>query len=212
MQRYADRREAGRILAQSLGDYQSQPQGLILGLPRGGVVVAEEVAQALQLPLDVILLRKLPYPENPEMAVGAIAEDGSLFLNPEFRPGVEQHPKWLQPIIREQMGIIQRRAKLYRSHRHPHPLRAKTVILVDDGVATGATMKVTLHAAQAAGAGKTIVAVPVASPSSVRELQQIADDVIVLEAPAEFYAVGQAYESFDQVSDEEVCEILERNS
>ena len=211
MQVYTDRREAGRVLAQALARYQGHPHGLVVGLPRGGVVVAEEVAQALQLPLDVILLRKLPYPENPELAVGAIAEDGSLLLNPEFRSGVEQHPEWLQPIIREQMGMIQKRAKLYRSHRHATPLRGKIVILVDDGVATGATMKVAIHAAQAAGAGKTIVAVPVASPSSVRELQPMADDVIVLEAPAEFYAVGQAYESFDQVSDEEVISILDRN-
>lgn len=211
MQVYADRREAGQLLAQALGDYRGIKDGLVLGLPRGGVIVAEEVARALRLPLDVILLRKLPYPDNPELAMGAIAEDGSLFLNPEFRSGAERHPEWLQPILREQLGLIQQRAKLYRSHRHPHPLRGKTVLLVDDGVATGATMKVAIHAVQAAGAHQAIVAVPVASPSTVRELQQEADAVVVLEAPLEFYAVGQAYESFDQVSDAEVITILERN-
>ena len=212
MQVYTDRHEAGRILAKALAPYRSLSHGLVLGLPRGGVAVAEEVARALHLPLDVILLRKLPYPENPELAVGAIAEDGSLFLNPEFRSGMEQHPEWLQSIIREQMAVIQQRARLYRCHRHPHPLRSKTVILVDDGIATGATMKVAVHAVQSAGAQKTIVAVPIASPSTVREMQQEADEVVVLEAPLEFYAVGQAYESFDQVSDEQVCEILDRNS
>ena len=211
MQVYADRREAGRVLTQALARYQGHPHGLVVGLPRGGVVVAEEVAQALQLPLDVILLRKLPYPENPELAVGAIAEDGSLFLNPEFDSGTERPPVWLQPIIREQMGIIQKRTKLYRSYRHPKPLHGKTVILVDNGVATGATMKVAIQAVQAAVAGKTIVAVPVAPPSTVRELQRKADEVVVLEAPPEFYAVGQAYDSFDQVSDEEVISILDRN-
>lgn len=211
MQVYADRREAGKLLAQALGDYRGIKDGLVLGLPRGGVVVAEEVAQELRLPLDVILLRKLPYPDNPELAVGAIAEDGSLFLNPEFRSTNGQHPEWLQPILREQMGIIHQRAKMYRPHRRLHPIRGKTVILVDDGIATGATMRVAIHAVQAAGASQTVVAVPIASPSTVREMQSDADSVVVLEAPLEFYAVGQAYESFTQVSDEEVCQILDRN-
>jgi len=211
MQIYADRSEAGRVLAQALTDYRGIRDGLVLGLPRGGVVVAAEVAKALQLPLDVILLRKLPYPDNPELAVGAIAEDGSLFLNPEFRFSNGNQPEWLQPILREQMGIIHQRAKMYRSHRRPHPIRGKTVILVDDGIATGATMRVAIHAVQAAGASQTVVAVPIASPSTVRELQGEADVVVVLEAPWEFCAVGQAYESFTQVSDEEVCEILDRN-
>ena len=211
MQTYADRREAGRYLAQALVDYRGIRGGLVLGLPRGGVVVAEEVAKALQLPLDVILLRKLPYPDNPELAVGAVAEDGSLFLNPEFRHPHGQPPDWLQPILREQMAIIHQRVKMYRSHRRPHPIRGKTVILVDDGIATGATMRVAIHAVQAAGATQTVVAIPIASPSTVREIQNEVDAVVVLEAPLEFYAVGQAYESFTQVTDQEVCEILDRN-
>ena len=211
MQIYADRREAGQVLAQALTDYRGIRDGLVLGLPRGGVVVAAEVAKALQLPLDVILLRKLPYPDNPELAVGAIAEDGSLFLNPEFRFSNGNQPEWLQPILREQMGIIHQRAKMYRSHRRPHPIRGKTVILVDDGIATGATMRVAIHAVQAAGASQTVVAVPIASPSTVRELQSETDAIVVLEAPIDFHAVGQAYESFTQVLDGEVCEILDRN-
>ena len=211
MQPYADRREAGQHLAQALLDYRGIRDGLVLGLPRGGVVLAEQVAQVLQLPLDVILLRKLPFPDNPELALGAIAEDGSLFLNPEYRSTSGQHPEWLELIIRDQMGIIQQRAKMYRSHRRPHPIRGKTVILVDDGIATGATMRVAIHAVQAAGASQTVVAVPIASPSTVRELQSEADAIVVLEAPIDFHAVGQAYESFTQVSDEEVCEILDRN-
>jgi putative phosphoribosyl transferase len=211
MRIYRDRREAGRVLAQALTDYRGNREGLVLGLPRGGVVLAEVVAQALKLPLDVILLRKLPYPENPELAVGAIAEDGSLYLNPEFQSISGQHPEWLQPILREQMAIIHQRAKIYRSHRRPHPIRGRTVILVDDGMATGATMRVAIHAVQSAGASQTVVAVPIASPSTVRELQGEADVVVALETPWEFCAVGQAYESFAQVTDEEVCEILDRN-
>lgn len=211
MQIYADRREAGRVLAEALTDYRGVRDGLVLGLPRGGVVVAEEVAKALQLPLDVILLRKLPYPDNPELAVGAIAEDGSLFLNPEFVSDGGSYPEWLQPILREQMAIIQQRVKMYRSHRRPRPIRGKAVILVDDGVATGATMRVAIHAVRSAGATRTIVAIPIGSPATVRELKGVADTVVVLEAPIDFHAVGQAYESFRQVTDEEVCEILDRN-
>ena len=211
MQLYRDRREAGALLAKALPEYQNQRDGLVLGLPRGGVVVAKEVAKALQVPLDVILLRKLPYPPQPELAVGAVAEDGTTIINEEFRHAVEQQPESLEPIVREQMEIIRSRAKQYRPHRHAHGWKDKTVILVDDGIATGATMKVAIRAVRAAGAAKVVVAVPVAAPSSIRELKTEANEVVCLDAPADFYAVGQAYQSFDQVSDEEVCAILDRN-
>jgi putative phosphoribosyl transferase len=175
------------------------------------VVVAEVVAQALEIPMDVILLRKLPYPPQPELAIGAVAEDGSIFINQEFQNAVEQQPDSLHPIVREQMGVIRNRAKLYRPHRHAHEVRGKTVILVDDGVATGATMKVAIRAARSGGADRVVVAVPVAAPSSIRELQAEADEVVCLDAPESFYAVGQAYENFEQVTDDEVCAILDRN-
>jgi predicted phosphoribosyltransferase len=160
----------------------------------------------------VILLRKLPYPPQPELAIGAVAEDGSILINQEFRNAVEQQPDSLDPIVREQMGVIRNRAKLYRPHRHAHEVKGKTVILVDDGIATGATMRVAIRAVRAAGASKVVVAVPIAAPSSVRELQTEADEVVCLDAPESFYAVAQAYENFEQVSDEEVCAILDRNS
>ena len=211
MTTYRDRREAGQSLAQSLRTYGNSSEVVVLGLPRGGVAVAEKVAQSLGAPLDVILLRKLPYPPQPELAIGAVAEDGSIFINREFRNAVEQRPGSLEPIVREQMGIIRERARLYRSHRHAHTLEGKTVLLVDDGIATGATMKVAIRAVRAAGAAKVVVAVPVASPASIRELEIEADKVVCLDAPEFFYAVGQAYENFDQVTDEEVCAILDRN-
>jgi len=211
MTAYRDRREAGQSLAQSLRTYGNSSEVVVLGLPRGGVVVAEEVAKALQVPLDVILLRKLPYPPQPELAIGAVAEDGSIFINQEFQNAVEQQPDSLDPIVREQMEIIRNRARLYRSHRHAHTLKGKTVLLVDDGIATGATMKVAIRAVRAAGAAKVVVAVPVAAPSSIRELKTEANEVVCLDAPEFFYAVGQAYENFDQVTDEEVCAILDRN-
>jgi len=209
---FADRQHAGQTLAKHLSHHQKDKNTLVLGLPRGGVVVAEEVAQALQAPMDVILLRKLPYPPQPELAVGAVAEDGTTFINEEFRHAAEQQPESLEPIVREQMEIIRSRAKQYRPHRHAHGWKGKTVILVDDGIATGATMKVAIRAARSGGADRVVVAVPVAAPSSIRELQTEADEVVCLDAPESFYAVGQAYENFEQVTDEEVISILDRNS
>ncbi len=209
---FENRKDAGQALAQELIDYHNDKKAIILGLPRGGVVVAEQVAHFLRIPLDVILLRKLPYPPQPELAIGAVAEQGAVWINEEFRDAVRDDPDWLQEIIRQQQSLIQQRAALYRSHRHARNLQGKTVILVDDGIATGATMKVAVMAARSAGAIKVIVAVPVAAPSSVRELQAQADAVLCLDAPEDFYAVGQAYQCFDQVTDEEVCQILDRNA
>lgn len=199
------------MLAKELFKYQEDKTTVVLGLPRGGVVVAEQVAKLLHLPLDVILLRKLPYPAQPELAVGAVAEHGAVFINEEFQEAARKDSTWLEDIVREQRAIIRERANLYRPHRHARELKGKTVILVDDGIATGATMKVAIQAARAAGAAKVVVAIPVAAPSSVRELETEADDLVCLDTPEYFYAVGQAYQSFDQVSDEEVISILDRS-
>lgn len=209
---FEDRSQAGAVLAKELVKFHEDTNAVVLGLPRGGVVVAEQVARFLHLPLDVILLRKLPYPPQPELAMGAVAEHGAVLVNDEFQGAAEKEPKMLDRIIHEQRAIIRERAILYRPHRHARNLTGKTVILVDDGVATGATMKVAIRATRAAGATKVVVAVPVAAPSSVRELQVEADQVICLEEPEIFYAVGQAYRIFDQVSDEEVISILDRNT
>jgi len=209
---FESRKEAGRLLAKELIGSQADKKAVVLGLPRGGVVVAEQVAKYLNLPLDVILLRKLPYPPQPELAVGAVAEHGAVFINEEFRKAAREDSSWLEEIVREQRAVIRERANLYRPHRHAMDLKGKTAILVDDGIATGATMKVAIQAARTAGATQVVVAIPVAAPSSVRELEGEADEVVCLNAPENFYAVGQAYQSFDQVSDEEVVSILDRNS
>jgi len=208
---FESRKEAGRLLAKELIGSQADKKAVVLGLPRGGVVVAEQVAKYLNLPLDVILLRKLPYPPQPELAVGAVAEHGAVFINEEFRKAAREDSSWLEEIVREQRAVIRERANLYRPHRHAMDLKGKTAILVDDGIATGATMKVAIQAARTAGATQVVVAIPVAAPSSVRELEGEADEVVCLNAPEDFYAVGQAYQSFDQVSDEEVVSILDRN-
>lgn len=209
---FADRREAGSILAGELTRYAKNPEVLVLGLPRGGVVVAEEVAKKLKVPLDVLLLRKLPYPPQPELAMGAVAEDGTRWINEEFEAAARETPGAFENVVEEQMEIIRNRARQYRSHRHPHSMKGKIVILVDDGIATGATIKVAVQVARQAGAEKVVVAVPVAAPSSLREMEAMADEVVCLSAPLEFYAVGQAYHSFEQVSDSEVCRILDRNA
>lgn len=208
---FKDRKQAGAALASQLSKYQQDKNAVVLGLPRGGVAVAEEVAKSLQVPLDVMLMRKLPHPAQPELAVGAVAENGAVFVNEEFLELTREDPSWLKKIIQEQMNLIRHRQFLYRSHRRPQDLRGKTVILVDDGIATGATMKVAVRSARAAGASRIVVAVPVASPSSLVELEAEADEVTCLEAPEDFYAVGQVYASFEQVSDGEVCAILDRN-
>ena len=208
---FESRKEAGLILAKELFKYQNDKNSLVLGLPRGGVVVAAEVANLLHLPLDVILSRKLPYPPQPELAVGAVAEHGAVFINEEFQEAVRRDSIWLEELVREQRAVLQKRANLYRPHRHARDLQGKTVILVDDGIATGATMKVAIQATRAAGAAKVVVAIPVAAPSSIRELETEANEVICLDTPEYFYAVGQAYQSFDQVTDEEMISILDRN-
>ena len=208
---FESRKEAGRLLAKELIGSQADKKTVVLGLPRGGVVVAEQVAKYLNLPMDVILLRKLPYPPQPELAVGAVAEHGAVFINEEFRKAAQEDSSWLEEIVREQRAVIRERANLYQPHRHAMDLKGKTAILVDDGIATGATMKVAIQAARTAGATQVVVAIPVAAPSSVRELEGEADEVVCLDAPEDFYAVGQAYQSFDQVSDEEVVSILDRN-
>lgn len=208
---FKNRNDAGKCLAKELVDFQKDTKTVVVGLPRGGVVVAEEIAKSLALPMDVILVRKLPYPPQPELAVGAVAEHGAVFVNDEFLEAARINPRWLKDIIREQSAIIRERAATYRPHRHARDLKGKTVILVDDGIATGATMKVAIRAARTAGAAKVVAAIPVAAPSSIRELQTEADEVVCLDTPESFYAVGQAYQSFDQVTDDEVISILDRN-
>lgn len=208
---FYNRKQAGSYLADELSDYGGGIRSVVLGLPRGGVVVAEEIARKLGLPLDVILIRKLPYPAQPELAVGAVAEDGTVLVNPAFQKAAKEDPSWLEDIVREQLAVIRKRAAFYQSHRRGRDLKGKTVILVDDGIATGATIKVAVRSVRSSDASKVVVAVPVAAPSSIRELRAEADEVICLEAPDDFFAVGQAYQDFGEVSDEEVISILDRN-
>jgi putative phosphoribosyl transferase len=183
----------------------------VLALPRGGVPVATEVAKALAAPLDVLIVRKLGMPWQPEFAAGAIAPGGVLVLNPAARSATSSLETLLEPVIASERQELARRERTYRGGRPPLDLKDRSVILVDDGIATGATMEAAAMAARAMGAKEVIVAVPVAPPETVRRMSAHADRVVCPEQPADFMAVGQFYVEFPQLSDAEVLDQLGAN-
>jgi putative phosphoribosyl transferase len=205
--RFADRRDAGRQLAEKLQPLAFE-NPLVIALPRGGVPVAREVALALHAPLDFLAVRKLGAPHNPEYGIGAVAEDGTRVIDPEaiailgIRNGV------LDSIAAHETAELQRRVALYRAGRPPLELSGHTAIVIDDGVATGVTDAAALRAVRRMGPRRLVLAVPVCPPDSARRLGEEADEVVYLHAPPRFFGVGQWYEDFSQVSDEEVVSIL----
>jgi len=204
---FQDRRSAGAQLALVLESYRTA-QPLVIALPRGGVPVAVEVAKHLGAPLDVLIVRKLGAPDNPEYAIGALAEQCEPFIRKDAVRQVGATPEQLQRSIARQQEEIDRRVLLYRQGRPPIDVRGRTVLLVDDGVATGATMTVAVHALRKRGAGRIVVAVPVAATSTAERLRQEADAVVSLLEREDFYAIGQWYQDFRQVDDEEVVRLL----
>ena len=205
---YANRQTAGRELATRLTEYANRDDTLVLALPRGGVPVAKEVAQALHAPLDVLVVRKLGLPWQPELAAGAIAPGGVIVMNPEVQAGFDDLDKILAPVVKRERAELRRREALYRKNRPPLQVRDRIAILVDDGIATGATMEAAVRALQSLRARSVVIAVPVAPPDTVDRLGQAADRVICLQQPMTFLAVGQWYEDFPQVSDAEVVALL----
>lgn len=207
---FRDREEAGQQLAAALGRYSDCREGLILAIPRGGVVVGLEVSLALHLPLDVLITRKLGAPDNPELAVGALAETGYLHLNKDL---LACYP-WLAGSVdlerRVQEKEIVRRRDLYRGGRSLPPLVGRTVILVDDGVATGATYLASIQALKSGGVARVVAALPVAPSETAGQVSAQVDEYVILESPEPFYAVGQHYLDFRQVEDEEVIRCLDR--
>lgn len=206
--RYQDRREAGQVLAQQLVSYRDDPDVLVLGLARGGVPVAWEVAAALQAPLDVFVVRKLGVPQWPELAMGAVASGGGLVVNEGLvnRLGIDEDT--LVDAIRRETVEVERREQAYRGGRPAPELAGRTVILVDDGIATGASMLAAVRAVRAAR--RVVVAVPVGPPSTEGPLTAEADEVVCASTPPQFEAVGQAFADFHQVSDDEVRGLLAR--
>jgi predicted phosphoribosyltransferase len=208
---FENRGQAGRILAVQLAEYRGRPDVLVLGLPRGGVPVAFEVAQALGAPLDVYLVRKLGVPGHAELAMGAIASGGVRVVNQAMLRSLRISPQQLDAVIRAEEAELRRQERVYRGDRPPPDVSGRTAILVDDGLATGATMQAAVAALRSAGPKEVVVAVPVAPPETCAELEAEADRVVCALTPEPFYAVGAWYRDFSQTSDDEVRELLRRN-
>ncbi|MCV7400994.1 phosphoribosyltransferase [Mycobacterium fragae] len=205
---FRDRREAGRVLAEELASYRGKAGLLVLGLARGGVPVGWEVASALHAELDVFLVRKLGVPQWPELAMGALASGGGVVMNENVLSSLAISDDQIRAVIDRETAELQRREQAYRGGRPVADPRGKTVILVDDGIATGASMLAAVRAVRAAGPESIIVAVPVGPPSACQELLEEADDVVCASMPPDFEAVGQVYVDFHQVDDDEVRELL----
>ena len=209
VKRFKDRIQAGELLAKRLEAYAGRPDVVVLALPRGGVPVGYAVAKALNVPLDVMVVRKLGLPGHEEFAMGAIASGGEYVLNRDLLERVGMPGQMIEATARRELAELERREKLYRAGRPPLQLRGCTVILVDDGLATGATMQAAVKAVRKAEPARIVVAVPVGSPDTCREMSKEADEVVCYCTPNPFHAVGLWYEEFSQTSDEEVEKLLE---
>lgn len=206
---FQDRRDAGRRLAEKLTEYENSLNVVVLGLPRGGVVVAHEIARALRLPLDVFIVRKIGFPGESELAIGAVAETGIVVLNRSMPAFQSVSENYLQAEIGRQKEEIVRRAALYRRGNGMRGIEGKTVLLVDDGVATGATMKAAISALKRENIDRLVAALPVSPPDTAADLNAMADDFLCLETPVDFMAVGLYYRDFRQVTDQEVVDLLQ---
>jgi putative phosphoribosyl transferase len=208
---FVDRKDAGRKLAAALKDYAAEDP-LVLALPRGGVPVAAEVAQALNAPLDLLFVRKIGAPGRPELGLGAVVDgaDPQIVLNEALLREVDPPPGYIEMTAHRELEEIERRRAAYVGEREPIPVHGRTVILVDDGVATGGTVRAALRALRKAGARRVILAVPVAPEDVLDSLRAEADEVVVLATPRPFHAVGLWYQDFTQTSDQEVVQLLAR--
>jgi putative phosphoribosyl transferase len=206
---FRDRTEAGELLASKLLQYAGRPDVQVLALPRGGVPVALEVAKALKAPLDVFVVRKLGVPGHEELAMGAVASGGVRVLNRDVIESLRIPRAMIEAVSAQELQELSRRERLYRDDRPPPQIRNHIVILVDDGLATGSTMRAAVAALRKLHPSKIIVAVPAAAPSTCDEFRSEVDEIVCAETPQPFYAVGAWYEDFSQVSDDQVRKMLE---
>jgi putative phosphoribosyl transferase len=207
---FRDRTEAGRVLASCLAAYAGRPDVVVLALPRGGVPVAYEVARALRAPLDVFLVRKLGVPGREELAMGAIASGGVCVLNADVLRMLSIPPRVVDAVAARERRELARREQAYRDGRPPPEVRDRTVVLVDDGLATGSTMRAAITALRQEQPRRSVVAVPVASPDTCRELRREVDELVCAETPEPFFGVGWWYQNFRQTTDEEVHDLLSK--
>ncbi len=205
-----NRIEAGQMLAKKLQHFASQDGVLVLALPRGGVPVGYEIAKALKLPLDIFLVRKLGVPGQEELALGAIATGNVIVFNEEIVQSLALNQIDINEIIAKEQRVLTERNLKYRGNQNPPDIKNRTVILVDDGIATGATIRAALKAIRKLGSLNIIIAVPVAPPDVLNQFSQLADQLICLATPSPFFAIGNWYEDFSQTSDEEVITLLEK--
>ena len=208
--RFADRKEAGKILAEALSSYAHKNNLLVLALPRGGVPVAYEVAKFLHAPMDLWLVRKLGVPGHEELAMGALAGGGLYVINDEVINLMRIGKNIINDVMVHERAELERRNKLYRQGRPPPDVADKTVIVIDDGLATGATMRAAIMSLRQAGADRIIAAAPVGAPSTCRDLEKDADGVLCLFTPEPFYGVGVWYDDFSQTMDREVQSLLQK--
>lgn len=204
---FRDRVDAGERLAEGLTGFAEQRGVLVLGIPRGGVVVAQAVARMLSLPFSALIVRKLGAPGNPELAIGAVAGDGKPVWNEALLGHLAVPESWKKEELERQLKEVRDRMRRF-GLTQDLPLQGKTVVLVDDGVATGATVKAALQVLEMRGCKRRVLAVPVCAPDTAEELRRLADEFVCLEQPQLFTAVGQAYEDFREVSDEDVKKLL----
>jgi putative phosphoribosyl transferase len=210
LRRFRDRREAGRLLAEKLTAYAGRSDVLVLALPRGGVPVAFEVAQALQAPLDVFLVRKLGVPGQEELAMGAVSTGGVRVLNEPVVVGLRIPAEVIETVTAARQRELAARERVYRGDRPPPDVRSRTVLLVDDGLATGATMRAAVAGLRRQEPARVVVAVPIAAAETCAELQAEADEVICALTPRPFHSVGLWYQDFTQTTDDEVRDLLAR--
>jgi predicted phosphoribosyltransferase len=207
---FNDRVDAGKRLVSELADFKGK-DAIVLAIPRGGVIVGFEIAKALNIPLDVIIPRKVGAPDNPELAIGAMTEDGTIIIDENLVNCLGVSEDYIKEESKRQKIEIERRLQMYRKNE-PYPnLKGREVIVVDDGIATGSTMKAALVSVRNRGAKTVAVAVPVGPPSTIQELKKQADKVVCLYTPEYFQAIGQFYTDFEQITDEEVIQLLKES-
>lgn len=206
-----NREEAGRLLAEKLVDYKDKDGVLVLGIPRGGIPVASELSNKLNLPLDIVVTRKLGAPGQEELAIGAIGPEGVSVFDEDLITRLQVSEEYKKSVIQKEMEEMEERIKKFRGEREIPNFKDKTVILVDDGIATGATVEAAIKYLKKKEVEKIILAVPVAPLENVDELKRLVDEFVAISIPEEFYAVGQFYKDFPQTKDEEVVRLLQNN-